>query len=324
MPNGKVLIISLQDDYHARVMYQWLQSKCLIEPVLFDLWYFPREATLISDGPSRIALTGPGIDTLWADDIISVWWRRASDFSFQETLVDRQVRKFCSVNCQHAIEGFFQILGDRVVDPILQMRAANRKLYQLHLAEACGLTTPPTCVTNAPDIARTFITTTPGKKIYKIFEGTGGLSATTTLVEPRHIDKIHLLRHSPVIFQQFIEPGFDLRITVVGNELFPAKITSRIPEAQVDIRADENPNIVPYVLPSDIDLRVRKLVAKLQLRYCAIDMRVSSEGEFYFLEVNPSGQYLFVEIATLQPITAALARLLANPTEPANYMTMQQ
>jgi glutathione synthase/RimK-type ligase-like ATP-grasp enzyme len=321
MPNGKILIISCDDDFHAEVMSQWLRKECLAEPVRFDLHYFPRQSAMIVEDLSHLALRLPGGETLWADEIISVWWRRVSDFSFEEVLVDQQVREFCSLNCQHAIEGFFQILGDRVVDPIFRMRAANRKLYQLHLAQGCGLRVPPTCVTNDPDIARNFITTTPGRKIYKIFEGINRLSATTTIIESKHMTHLNLLRHSPVIFQQFIEPGFDLRITVVGKQLFPAKWISRMPEAQVDIRVDINAEISSYVLPSEIDLGIRKLVAKLQLRFCAIDMRVGSDGKYYFLEVNPSGQYLFVETATWQPITAALAQLLANPTDPTNYIT---
>jgi glutathione synthase/RimK-type ligase-like ATP-grasp enzyme len=137
--------------------------------------------------------------------------------------------------------------------------------------------------------------------------------------DPPAVDVL-LLRHSPVIFQQFIEPGFDIRITVVGKQLFPAKWTSRVSEAQVDIRLDLNAELTPYVLPSEIDLGLREIVAKLQLRYCAIDMRVSADGEYYFLEGNPSGQYLFVETSTRQPITAALALLLTNPMDPCNYM----
>jgi glutathione synthase/RimK-type ligase-like ATP-grasp enzyme len=269
---------------------------------------------------TRPALKVPGVETLWADDIVGVWWRRVSDFSFEEVIADKHVKEFCSLNCLHAIEGFFQILGERVVDPIFRMRAANRKLYQLHIAKDCGLKIPPTCVTNDPDAASTFITASPERKIYKILDGTDELSVTTKMVQSIHMANLHLLRHSPVIFQQFIEPGFDVRITVVGNQLFPAKWISRMPEAQVDIRVDINADITPHVLPVEIAQGIKKLVATLQLRYCAIDMRVNSDGEYYFLEVNPSGQYLFVETSTRQPITAALARLLASPTDPKNYM----
>jgi glutathione synthase/RimK-type ligase-like ATP-grasp enzyme len=316
---SKVLIISHDDDYHATNMCQWLKRHQLAEPVLFDLHYFPKQAAVIVENLSRFVLRLPGGETLNTDEIISVWWRRVSAFSFEEIL-DQHVIAFCDLNCRHVIEGFFEILGDRVVDPILRMRAADRKLYQLYLAKHCGLRIPNTCITNDPNVAFKFITTSSGPTIYKVFVGVGGLYSTTTIIEPGHISKLALIRHSPLIIQQFIEPGFDIRITVVGKELFPAKQISDKSEARADIRVDRHAKISAYVLPSEIDIGIRKLVTQLGLRYCAIDMRVSANGEHYFLEVNPSGQYLFVETATLQPITAALAQVLTNPTDRGNYM----
>ena len=43
----------------------------------------------------------------------------------------------------------------------------------------------------------------------------------------------------------------------------------------------------------------------------AFDLRRRDDGVHVFLEVNPAGQWLYVEEATGLPITAAVARLLA-------------
>jgi len=44
--------------------------------------------------------------------------------------------------------------------------------------------------------------------------------------------------------------------------------------------------------------------------YGAIDLRLTPEGRYVFLEINPAGQFLYIEYATGQPIAAAIARKL--------------
>ena len=126
------------------------------------------------------------------------------------------------MNCQHAIQGFFEILGDRVVDPPFRILAADRKLFQLHLAQRRDLKVPSTCATNDPNAAREFIRSQSDGVISKIFRETTDFVTGTALLKSTELDNLHLLRHSPVIFQQFIEPDFDIRITIVGKDIFSA------------------------------------------------------------------------------------------------------
>jgi hypothetical protein len=51
----------------------------------------------------------------------------------------------------------------------------------------------------------------------------------------------------------------------------------------------------------------------LGLSYAAFDLRRTPQGEHRFLEVNPGGQWLFVERRSGLPIAEALAGLLAGP-----------
>jgi glutathione synthase/RimK-type ligase-like ATP-grasp enzyme len=183
----------------------------------------------------------------------------------------------------------------------------------LQVAEQCGLKIPPTCVTNDPQTARAFIESQEGHVVYKILRGGESHYVGTTLLENADLGNFNLVYHCPVIFQHFVEPGFDIRVTVVGDSVFPAKLTSRKPAGRYDIRRDITCKIEEYELPPKVEGGIRWLTARLGLRFAAVDMRANRLGEHYFLEVNPTGQYLFVETATNQPITAALARLLANP-----------
>lgn len=313
MVRDKVLIVSSSDDEHSNVISQWLRKENLADPVLFDFHDFPLSAQMTYHNEHGSSLVIPGFGTLKEEQIAGVWWRRPQKFSFEKSIVDPKVKRFCEVNCQHAIQGFFEILGDRVVDPPFRILAADRKLFQLHIAQRCDLKVPSTCATNDPDVARDFIDSQSDGVIYKIFRETTNFVTGTTLLKPTELDSLHMLRHSPVIFQQFIEPDFDIRITIVGKDIFSAKLTSSKPDGRVDIRKDAICEAEPYELPHDIEQKIRRLISIVGLRYAAIDMRTNKKGEHYFLEINPVAQYLFVEVVTNQPITRTLARLLADP-----------
>jgi len=64
-----------------------------------------------------------------------------------------------------------------------------------------------------------------------------------------------------------------------------------------------------------VETGLLRLLKHAGLRYGAIDMRRTPDGRYVFLEVNPAGQWRFVEEVTGQPITAAMASLLTDLDE---------
>ena len=127
------------------------------------------------------------------------------------------------------------------------------------------------------------------------------------------------MRYAPVIIHEYVPADVDLRVTVVGSEVFPAAIHSQDSAYPVDFRMDmANTRIEADELPADVSERLLELMARLGIVYGAIDLRRTPDGRHVFLEVNPAGQWLFVELATEQPIAAAVAReLLAHDREAA-------
>jgi len=120
------------------------------------------------------------------------------------------------------------------------------------------------------------------------------------------------VRFAPVIFQELIPGGLDIRVTVVGDRLFPAEIRAGESAYEFDFRLDSaHAPIDVHVLPEAVRQRLLALMAHFGLRYGAIDLRLAPDGDYVFLEINPAGQWLFVEIATGQQISAALAGLMA-------------
>jgi glutathione synthase/RimK-type ligase-like ATP-grasp enzyme len=82
-------------------------------------------------------------------------------------------------------------------------------------------------------------------------------------------------------------------------------------EYDVDVRMNLNAKHVAHDLPDDVADKLRGLMHRLGLIYGAIDLRLTPDGRYVFLEINPAGQFLYVEQQTGQPIAAALAARLA-------------
>ena len=102
------------------------------------------------------------------------------------------------------------------------------------------------------------------------------------------------------------------------RDIFPAAIHSQETAYKVDFRMEMNSARMEAVeLPEDVIARLHNLMKRLGLVYGAIDMRLTPDGRYVFLEINPAGQWLFVEQQTGQPITKSLVRLLlANSVSP--------
>ena len=119
------------------------------------------------------------------------------------------------------------------------------------------------------------------------------------------------MRYAPVIFQEHIPAVVDLRVTIVGDELFAAEIGSQKTAYPVDFRMDmDRAEVRAHKLPDEIERRLHALMDTAGIVYGAADLRLTPEGEYVFLEINPAGQWLFVERLTGQPITAALCAYL--------------
>ena len=254
-----------------------------------------------------------GFDGIDASQLRVMWWRRPQPFRPPGQLRTPEDRMFVIGECAAAVAGLWSCLDAVWVNDPDRDEAASRKMWQLKVASELGLRVPRTCMTNSPDRARQFLAEEPGSVVYKGFTATPETWRETRLVGETELEQLEQVRFSPVIFQEAIPGGCDIRVTVVGDELFPAQIVVPDGGYEYDFRLHSDQSaITPITLPDTVSAGLLALMRRLDLWYGAIDLRRSPDGEYVFLEVNPAGQWLFVEYATGQPISAALARLLAD------------
>ncbi|MEX0910336.1 MAG: ATP-dependent carboxylate-amine ligase, partial [Candidatus Paceibacterota bacterium] len=114
-------------------------------------------------------------------------------------------------------------------------------------------------------------------------------------------------------FQEYIPKAYEVRVTVVGDLTFAARIDSQeSSRTEVDWRQYDFANVGHYTeeLTHEIHSRCVNLVKELGLRYGAIDLIVTPQGEWVFLENNCNGQWLWIEKLVGLEISDAIARLL--------------
>ncbi|MFC4614658.1 MvdC/MvdD family ATP grasp protein [Cellulomonas algicola] len=263
------------------------------------------------DGPA-LAVTVDGKEHDLTD-CRAAWWRRPLPYTLDPSVTDPAAQVFALTESDEGLRGLRALLpAVWVNDPDADTRASH-KAYQLREARRAGLVTPRTVMTNDPDRARAFVATHgPGRTVYKSFLAQVSAWRETRVLRPDEVELLDAVRHAPVIFQEYVPGDVDLRVTVVGDAVHAAAIHSARTAYALDFRLElDTVPMEPYALPAPVRDAVVRLMRRLGLVYGAIDLRVRPDGEHVFFEVNPSGQWLFVEERTGLPLTRTFVDVLA-------------
>jgi hypothetical protein len=247
----------------------------------------------------------------------SVWCRGFRPSGFPAGLGEEDQR-FVQDEAQRALDALTTVLTVPWVNHPHNFARANSKAAQLMVARDVGLDVPRTLISNEPDLVRSFIEKVPADIVYKAHSQSlnleRGKALYTGLVTKKEVEQLDLIRISPGVFQEYVAKSFELRVTAVGSRLFSGRIESQSSQETIidwrrrpfDIEKE------PFDLPMDVAEKVREFMRRFGLLYGAFDFIVTPDGRYVFLEVNPAGQYLWVETVTKMPITAALADLLGS------------
>ncbi len=262
------------------------------------------------------------------EQIHSIWYRRPTKkYQFPSDLSGDEL-EFATAEAQRGFVGLFYGLSTRWISHPDAIRAAEWKPKQLALAQRLGLRVPRTLITNDPQAALRFFEECAGEMIYKPFnqgvpqprkgETWQGAIYTTKMTRPLLEAYASGIALTTCLFQEHIPKAFDLRITIIGTQIFAAEIHSQEHEqTQIDFRKGyEQLSYCVHRLPEAIGTACLAVVRAFDLQFAAIDMIVTPEHEYIFLEINPCGQWGWIEEHTSLPLTATLVDLLAQtPTQ---------
>lgn len=317
-----VLILTDETDAHADMVIPKLQERG-VHPYRFhtsDMPILANMALTLQDDDWSGYLEGMS-GRIDITAIRSAWYRRPGDPSLPPDTMTPEARSFSTGETIEALRGLWRTLHCFWVSEPAKITQASFKVEQLQAASKLGFITPRTLITNNPKEVLQFYEECNGTIIYKTiwrpsveYEHMASVILTTP-VTSEHLKNIDSIQLAPCIFQEYVPKQVELRICVIGQQVFAVEIHSQaLEETKHDWRNypfEDLPHI-SHPLPTEIrDLCLALVIDHYGLAFGAIDMIIKPSGEYVFLEINPNGQWAWLELATGLPLTDTMADLLA-------------
>jgi predicted ATP-grasp superfamily ATP-dependent carboligase len=242
------------------------------------------------------------------DDVKTIWWRRGrSPQHLSEAMVEKnsQVEELIRNDCRGGFIGALRSASDAVwVSNLSATDAASDKLTQLRIATKCGFHIPETLVTQDYESLVEF-SKKHTKFIAKPIIGANGAAVFTEFVNIKNL-RPESVEICPAIYQEYVEGDTHIRLNAFGRRMIAASITTD----KLDWRRDLAVPIRNWVIPEALRKKVSNALAELDLKMGIFDFKIGKNGEVYWLEVNPQGQFLFLEAIAKLPLKRELATYL--------------
>jgi len=297
-----VLVMGGAEDPHVQHMYHAIKDsgqKCH----LLDTRQFPSliHISWVAES-STVYLTVPGGDQLKFTDISAVYWRTINKIEVPKTgMPDTDALAYR--DCMSTLRTLLNGCNARWVNSWQAYQYHQEKPLQLAKVAELGVMIPKSLISNAPSQVKNFVKSVP-RAIYKpVYGGAHTEFLDESMLDIKRLEKV--LSISPVTIQEYIS-GTNIRSYVIGDKIYSAELKS----PSVDFRDDDTTQLIPLELPQKVSQWCLKIRQTLGLEWTAIDWRRNDQGQYYFLEANPSPMFLHFEKQTNMPITKALVDLL--------------
>ncbi|MGV8978258.1 MAG: ATP-grasp domain-containing protein [Cellulomonas sp.] len=297
-----ILIIGYGDDPAVRRVVEEAADLGL-EHVLADQQSHPVADLRLDAGGGGMLEIG-GARTL-LDDLAGIYARPLSPVAGTDPRESVRGRALVEL-----LLGWIDVAPCRVASRPSAMHSNASKPYQAQLIAAAGFAVPETIVTDDPAEVREFAAAQGAV----VFKSISGVRSIVRVLEGAALGRLEQVRSLPTQFQALV-PGTDVRVHVVGHEVFATEIGSDAVDYRYAGRDGLTAVLTATVLPDEIADRCVRLAATLGLPLAGIDLRRTPAGDWVCFEVNPMPGYSFYESHTGQPIAAALVRHLAGKAD---------
>jgi glutathione synthase/RimK-type ligase-like ATP-grasp enzyme len=316
-----VLLLTHSGDYYTIDRVEEGLDRRGFRHLRVDTDRYPSELALtarVRDGGVERWLEAAG-HSFRLDQVPAIWCRRLWPGRLPAEMDPRLAAHCGHVSRISFFEVFHTLRGPRMVNPLGPQDRAESKLYQLEVATRVGLRVPDTLITNrGPEVPPFFaahgriITKLPAA-LSQTMDASGDFVYTSE-VRAEHLERLDELRWAPQIFQPLVHKVRELRVIVVGDRFFCGAVDTRAsPRAELDWRKATSADGLCWTedrLPAFTQAQVRALMAELGLVYGALDFLVDDQPEPVFLEINPAGEWGWLERDLGLPIGDAIAEAL--------------
>lgn len=277
----------------------------------FDTDLYPGEAALTSqwDGQSwtyALHQRGEAHDLSHVD---AIWYRRNRIGFLLDQMLEPEYVSASLNEARATFHGWLTAQECFVLDPYFRVKEAETKEFQLKLAQRIGMNIPQTSITNGAQDAQQFFKqrTQEGKEVITKMQSSFALYHngqeevvfTNVVGEEDMAAMEEGLVTCPMQFQTKTEKVRELRVTVIGEAVYSFEIDSQASDkAKNDWRRDGMAMLdqwQPHELPASVKDQMLQLMRLLRLNYGAADFILTPEGDYVFLEVNPSGEFFWLD-----------------------------
>lgn len=228
---------------------------------------------------------------IYSTEITSIYYRKIDFPNLDEYEPEDHV--FIKKEILAFVDGIVNSFEGKVLTKPAILRNSENKVNQLMIAERLGIKQPKTSITNSSEYINKIIG--ENKWILKpmasgrIRKKDNSYEVIQTNIVDREVNEIE---KCPTYFQEYITKEYELRITVINNKIFPVKITN---QDKIDWRKSGPSNKFEICkIPKNIEKECLKILSELKLDFGAFDY-IYTGREYIFLEVNPNGQWLWLE-----------------------------
>lgn len=259
--------------------------------------------------------------SITSEQITCVWERRPMEpLATYDHYDDEKVKKVILEEADGFIKFFRYSLSNVfwLGHPIIE-RQAGSKILQKIIAKSIGFKIPNTIFSNQFSSIKTFENKNVAIKPISSFdiEATGGNIVFYTR-KKHYADLInigeHSFRNNINFLEEYIEKDYELRVTVIKDKCFSAKIESQKLDTEkgaIDWRQgyDNGITFTKTEIPKEIELKCLLFLQHLNLNFGCFDFIVDRNGNYIFLECNTNGQWMWLEEEAKLPISAAIAQI---------------
>ena len=324
-----ILIFSNKEDGHPTRVIQYLNkwrvpifrinSECLLTDYRFSWWANEQDCDF------HIRNIKNGLD-MFGHQITAIWERRPEIPS--ELLLKSEIDEINKHNIEEA-HGFLSFIRYYLKDvysigSIVEDRPASSKMLQLSIARQLGMCVPDTCFSNEKSPIAQLAERHQYLSLKPVSNGNVYLNGEQEYVfYSQKVASEDLLQQPEEAFtqtvsfvQNYVEKAYELRITVINQDVIACKIDSQIQDddkGKIDWRQGYDYDLKHEIveLPESIRQFCLAFLQHMKLNFGCFDFIVTPEGEYVFLECNPNGQWLWIEMETGYDISKIMARNLA-------------
>ncbi|WP_238653548.1 MvdC/MvdD family ATP grasp protein [Paenibacillus piscarius] len=260
-------------------------------------------------------------DSFNSTEVSTVWARRPFvELTLEEQSNNSNDFKLWKAEWNKTLLGLYLDLNDIPwLNPVRKAYKAENKYLQRKLALSTGFKVPDLIVSNNKQEILNFsnkhekvVLKLMSQEFYTMDDGTfKGIYVNQ--VSNQELLEFNDTAENPIVLQEYIDKSYEVRYTIVGKEHLACRIESQKSEkTAIDWRRYDIPNTphFPFDPPIEIKDKINDFMSTLELEYGAMDFIVTPENEWYFLEINCMGQWLWIEDLTGLSISTSIANWL--------------